>query len=97
LEKAGLRPTDIQSRRPIESPAAGFIATTIANANDSKNCWRGDTGKIPGESVKPLESKPGFHPLLAVLSIKLDSALNRPVDDWGKLLGVVACFTAGTY
>jgi hypothetical protein len=37
-----------------------------------------------------LKSKPGFHPPIAVLSIKLDSALNRPVEDWGKLLSDVA-------
>jgi len=29
-----------------------------------------------------------------VLSIKLDSALNRPVEDWGKLLGDVAAVSA---
>jgi len=28
------------------------------------------------------------------LSIKLDSALNRPVEDWGKLLGDVAAVSA---
>jgi len=28
------------------------------------------------------------------LSIKPDSALNRPVEDWGKLLGDVAAVTA---
>ena len=27
---------------------------------------------------------------MPALSIKLDFALNRPVDDWGKLLGDVA-------
>jgi hypothetical protein len=41
-----------------------------------------------------LESKPRFHPLLTGLSIKLDSALNRPIDDWGKLLGDVAAVSA---
>ena len=28
------------------------------------------------------------------LSIKLDSALNRPVEDWGKLLGDAAAVSA---
>jgi hypothetical protein len=28
------------------------------------------------------------------LRIKMDSALNRPVEDWGKLLGDVAAVTA---
>jgi hypothetical protein len=41
-----------------------------------------------------LESKPGFHPLITALSIKLDFALNRPVEDWGKLLGDVAAVSA---
>ena len=27
-------------------------------------------------------------------AIKMDSALNRPVEDWGKLLGDVAAVTA---
>ena len=29
-----------------------------------------------------------------LLRIKMDSALNRPVEDWGKLLGDVAAVTA---
>jgi len=34
------------------------------------------------------------HLLWSLLRIKLDSALNRPVEDWGKLLGDVAAVTA---
>jgi len=31
---------------------------------------------------------------MPAVRIKLDSALNRPVDDWGKLLGDVAAVSA---
>ena len=31
---------------------------------------------------------------MPALSIKLDFALNRPVEDWGKLLGDVAAVSA---
>ena len=33
-------------------------------------------------------------PWMPALSIKLDFALNRPVEDWGKLLGDVAAVSA---
>ncbi|MBA3640469.1 MAG: ATP-binding protein [Acidobacteria bacterium] len=33
-------------------------------------------------------------PLQTGLRITIDSALNRPVDDWGKLLGDTAAVTA---
>jgi DNA replication protein DnaC len=32
--------------------------------------------------------------MVVLLRIKMDSALNRPVEDWGKLLGDVAAVTA---
>jgi hypothetical protein len=45
-------------------------------------------------SRQTFESKPRVYPFLTALSIKLDSALNRPVEDWGKLLGDVAAVSA---
>jgi hypothetical protein len=35
-----------------------------------------------------------FNPLRAALRIKPDFALNRPVEDWGKLLGDAAAVSA---
>ena len=41
-----------------------------------------------------LDLKGVWPPLRSPLRIKLDSALNRPVEDWGKLLGDVAAVSA---
>ena len=38
-------------------------------------------------SHRTFESKPGVHSLLAALSIKLDSALNLPFNEWTEAFG----------
>jgi len=38
--------------------------------------------------------KPRFHLLRVARRIKLNSALNRPVEDWGKRLGDAAAVSA---
>ena len=45
-------------------------------------------------AVKLVEGSSVFHPLRAALRIKPGSALNRPVEDWGKLLGDAAAVSA---